>query len=144
MKNYIITFITIFSIFSCSDELNDQKILNNTLVLLSKKNNNKQINIFNEIKNYKETINVDVKNVKFISCKEIFNTGEIDFYVLKFNHVSKDNVIVEIVNYNTLESFKLKFIRGDSPKKESLHSDAAGRPYMIYSKQLRKKRTIFK
>lgn len=91
--------------------------MNNTLVLLSKKNNNKQINIFNEIKNYKETINVDVKNVKFISCKEIFNTGEIDFYVLKFNHVSKDNVIVEIVNYNTLESFKLKFIRGDSPKK---------------------------
>ena len=139
MKNYIIVLINILIFSSCKGQVTDKKILDQTLFFLSKKNVMKQINIFNEIKNYREHVNTNLKNVKIISCKEINNTGEVDFYILKFDHISKNNVIVEIVNYNTLESFKLHFNQGNPPKKESLHSDATGRPYMIYSKQLRKK-----
>ncbi|AQX09840.1 hypothetical protein [Elizabethkingia ursingii] len=141
MKSYITLIIVILMSFSCSDnKITDKKVLEDTLNYLSQRNKNKQVNVFDEITNYKGETNIKLKNLSFLSCKEIFDTGELNFYVLKFNHISKDQIDVDIVNYSTLESFKLKFNNGNKvPQKESLHSDASGRPYMIFSKQLRKK-----
>ncbi|HFI4795701.1 TPA: hypothetical protein ACGQK4_001412 [Elizabethkingia anophelis] len=141
MKTYIILIIAILISVSCSNgKITDKKVLEDTLIFLLKRNKNKRVNVFNEIKNYKEIVNIKLKDVTVLSCKEIFETGELNFYVLKFNHISENKIDVEIVNYSTLESFKLRFDEGsNSPIKESLHSDASGRPYMIFSKQLRKK-----
>ncbi|KGT09602.1 hypothetical protein NV63_06430 [Elizabethkingia anophelis] len=72
MKNYILFILIAFILVSCDQKAKDQKILENTLDFILKKNNNKEINVFNEIKNYKEVVNFKLKNINIISCKEIF------------------------------------------------------------------------
>ncbi|KGT09601.1 hypothetical protein NV63_06425 [Elizabethkingia anophelis] len=61
------------------------------------------------------------------------------FYVLKFNHSAQNETTVDVINYNTLESFKLKF-KNNVVETESLHSDGMNRPRMIFLKQLRKQK----
>ncbi|HFK5553964.1 TPA: hypothetical protein ACGZ9Q_002022 [Elizabethkingia anophelis] len=139
MKNYILFILIAFILVSCDQKAKDQKILENTLDFILKKNNNKEINVFNEIKNYKEVVNFKLKNINIISCKEIFDKGESNFYVLKFNHSAQNETTVDVINYNTLESFKLKF-KNNVVETESLHSDGMNRPRMIFLKQLRKQK----
>lgn len=142
MKKYTILALITMILVSCGQKNKDQKILEDTLDVISKKHNNKEINVFSEIKNYRQPVDLKLKNVKIISCKEIFDKNELDFYVLKFNHSAKKGTTVDIINYSTLESFKLSFNNNmpNKPNQELLHYDGLDRPRMIFLKQLRKQK----
>ncbi|HFK5565600.1 TPA: hypothetical protein ACG0AB_001080 [Elizabethkingia anophelis] len=142
MKNYTIFTVLILIFVGCSQKTTDQKVLETTLDFLLKKNKNNEISIFNEIGNFKEPIDLKLKNIKIITCKEIFDKNELNFYVLKFNHATQKETTIDVINYNTLESFKLKFDNNNTakPNQEFLHFDGLDRPRMIFLKQLRKQK----